>query len=127
MAKPNNIKASKPRAEEYEKKVAFDGTFEDMIALSVKSAIKNIKAKHSVADTQAGEGLYSVQVIKNTGFGRVSKLANNSQGKAVISFDKRSRHNDTIFKLWANSADEAKEKVKKLCTENWELDIDKLE
>lgn len=120
-------KATKPRAEEYEKKVAFNGTFEDMIAISVKSAIKNIKAKHDEAEKQTGEGLYRVQVIKGTGFGRVSKLANSSQGKAIISFEQRAKYNDTVFKLWATSADKAKEKVKKLCTDNWELDFDKLE
>ncbi len=44
----NNPKATnkinKPRASEYEKKVAFEGTFEDMIAISVKDAEKKVKA-----------------------------------------------------------------------------------
>lgn len=48
MAKAAKKKATKPRAEEYEKKVAFDGTFEDMIAISVRDAEKKVKAKKAV-------------------------------------------------------------------------------
>jgi hypothetical protein len=43
MAKAAKKKATKkPRASEYEKKVSFDGTFEDMIAISVKQAEKKV-------------------------------------------------------------------------------------
>lgn len=45
MAKAAKKKATKPRASEYEKKVSFDGTFEQMIAISVKDADKRIKAR----------------------------------------------------------------------------------
>jgi hypothetical protein len=40
MAKAAKKKPTKPRATEYDKKVSFDGTFEDMIAISVKQATK---------------------------------------------------------------------------------------
>ncbi len=42
MAKAAKKKAAKPRKSEYEKKVSFDGTFEEMIAISVKQAKKGI-------------------------------------------------------------------------------------
>ena len=46
MAKAVKKKTTKkPRASEYEKKVAFDGTFEDMIGISVKDADKRTKAR----------------------------------------------------------------------------------
>jgi hypothetical protein len=45
MAKAAKKKTTKPRASEYEKKVSFDGTFEQMIAISVKDAEKKVKAK----------------------------------------------------------------------------------
>ncbi|MBS1777848.1 MAG: hypothetical protein JST70_00895 [Bacteroidetes bacterium] len=45
MAKAAKKKASKLRASEYEDKVKFDGTFEQMIAISVKDADKKVKAK----------------------------------------------------------------------------------
>lgn len=40
MAKAAKKKATKKRAEKYEPKVSFDGTFEDMVAISVKQAEK---------------------------------------------------------------------------------------
>jgi hypothetical protein len=48
MAKAAKKKATKKRASEYDKKVSFDGTFEDMIAISVKQAEKKVaKPKES--------------------------------------------------------------------------------
>jgi hypothetical protein len=41
MAKPTK----KKRAKHYEPKVKFDGTFEQMIAISVKDADKKVKEK----------------------------------------------------------------------------------
>lgn len=38
-------KPKKERAAEYEPKVAFNGTFEQMIGLSIKDAEKKLKAK----------------------------------------------------------------------------------
>lgn len=35
-------KATKKRASEYDKKVSFDGTFEDMIGISVRQANKKV-------------------------------------------------------------------------------------
>lgn len=40
MAKASKKIPEKKRAEKYEPKVSFDGTFEDMIGLSVKDAEK---------------------------------------------------------------------------------------
>lgn len=45
MAKAAKKKITKPRASEYEKKVSFDGTLEQMIAISVKNTEKKVKAK----------------------------------------------------------------------------------
>ncbi|MBS1774415.1 MAG: hypothetical protein JST82_16275 [Bacteroidetes bacterium] len=42
MAKAAKKKVIKPRASEYEKKVSFDGSFEEMIAISVKQASKKV-------------------------------------------------------------------------------------
>lgn len=36
---------SKKRADKYEEKVTFDGTFEDMIGISVKDAEKRVKER----------------------------------------------------------------------------------
>lgn len=125
MAKAGK-KATRPRAEEYEKKVAFNGTFEDMIAISVKDALKKAKSDNAEKNN-TGEGVYRVQIIVGNGFGRVSKVVDYRLHVNVISFQHRSKYNDIIFKLWAISLDDAKEKVKKLCTPNWELDYDKIE
>jgi len=45
MAKAAKKKETKPRAEKYEEKVKFDGTFEQMIAISVKQAEKKTNNK----------------------------------------------------------------------------------
>lgn len=44
-AKNITKKAPKKRAAEYEEKVSFDGTFEEMIAISVKQAEKKSAPK----------------------------------------------------------------------------------
>lgn len=48
MAKAAKKKTTKPRASEYDKKVSFDGTFEQMISISVKDADKRLKARKDV-------------------------------------------------------------------------------
>ena len=48
--KPVEQEATKPtkeRAANYEAKVAFNGTFEDMIGISIKDAEKKVKAKQA--------------------------------------------------------------------------------
>ncbi|PHJ51301.1 hypothetical protein VF04_38130 [Nostoc linckia z7] len=47
MAKAAKKKEPKKRAEKYEDKVTFEGTFEDMIGISVKDAEKKSDAKKS--------------------------------------------------------------------------------
>lgn len=57
MAKAAKKKEPKKRAEKYEEKVTFDGTFEDMIGISVKDAEKKktntmstLSKKYAVGD-----------------------------------------------------------------------------
>ena len=45
MAKAAKKKAAKKRAANYEPKVSFPGTFEDMVKISVKDAEKRLKGK----------------------------------------------------------------------------------
>lgn len=45
MAKASKKKNTKKRAENYEPKVKFEGTFEDIVAISVKQAEKKAKKK----------------------------------------------------------------------------------
>jgi len=45
MAKAAKEKPKKERKEHYEPKVSFDGTFEDMITISLKGADKKVKDK----------------------------------------------------------------------------------
>ncbi|MBP8115891.1 MAG: hypothetical protein KAY50_11095 [Chitinophagaceae bacterium] len=45
MAKKVAKKAPKKRADSYEPKVKFDGSFNDMIGISIKDAEKKIKKK----------------------------------------------------------------------------------
>ena len=50
MAKAAKKKETKKRAEKYEPKVSFDGTFEEMIGISVKDAEKKLKEKKGKKD-----------------------------------------------------------------------------
>jgi hypothetical protein len=50
MAKAAKKKETKKRQEKYEPKVSFDGTFEQMIGISVKDAEKKIKEKKEKKD-----------------------------------------------------------------------------
>lgn len=43
--KKKTIAHSKKRADKYEEKVTFDGTFEDMVKISLKDADKKAKEK----------------------------------------------------------------------------------
>jgi hypothetical protein len=45
MAKAVKKKETKPRADYYEPKVKFEGSFEDMISISVKDADKKVKER----------------------------------------------------------------------------------
>ena len=45
MTDKKKAKPKKERKEHYEPKVSFDGTFEDMIAISLKGADKKVKEK----------------------------------------------------------------------------------
>ena len=45
-------KASKPRADKYEEKVSFNGTFDELINVSVKDAEKRLKKLKSQKTTK---------------------------------------------------------------------------